>query len=171
MSLYTVGEIVLWMILAALLGFGLGWLVRALVRPGAREGDDRGALPTRPAEDDRTRVEEYDTGESGTGAAPIDASSFAQPSAPDPVSEVARRTAGGLTPPRDDLVRIHGVGPKIAALLVAKGITSFRQVARMTPADVEILNDALPVFPGRIARDDWIGSARELHRQVYGVEP
>jgi predicted flap endonuclease-1-like 5' DNA nuclease len=170
MSLYTVGEIVLWMILAALLGFGLGWLVRGLVRPGVGEPESGVPVP-RPGAGERTRIEEFDTGESGTGAEPIAASPFAQPGASDPVSEVARRTAGGLTPPHDDLVRIHGVGPKIAALLFSGGITSFRQVARMTPVDIEILNDALPVFPGRIDRDDWIGSARELHRQVYGVEP
>jgi predicted flap endonuclease-1-like 5' DNA nuclease len=170
MSLYTVGEIVLWMILAALLGFGLGWLLRGLLRPRAREGEQAVAEP-QPGGAERTRVEEFDTGESGTGAAPIDASYFAQPSPSDRVSEIARRTAGGLTPPHDDLVRIHGVGPKIASLLISMGITSFRQVARMAPGDVEVVNEVLGVFPGRIERDDWIDSARELHREVYGVEP
>jgi predicted flap endonuclease-1-like 5' DNA nuclease len=51
------------------------------------------------------------------------------------------------------------------------GITSFRQVARFTPEDVAIVNEALDVFPGRIERDDWMASARELHREVYGIEP
>ena len=50
-------------------------------------------------------------------------------------------------------------------------VTSFRQVARLTPDDVAVVNQALEVFPGRIERDDWIGSARQLHREVYGVEP
>ena len=50
-------------------------------------------------------------------------------------------------------------------------ITSFRQVARFTPEDVAVVNDALEVFPGRIERDDWMSSARELHREVYGTEP
>ena len=34
-----------------------------------------------------------------------------------------------------------------------------------------MVNDALEVFPGRIERDDWMSSARELHREVYGTEP
>ena len=170
MSLFTVGEIVVWMILAALLGFGLGWLLRGLLRP--REGVTADPAPT-PVQvaPERTRVEEIDTGESGTVAAPIDASYFAPVTAGDRVSEIASRTAGGLTPPHDDLIRIHGVGPKIAKLLMSHGITSFRQVARLSPEDVEVVNEALDVFPGRILRDDWIGSARELHRKVYGVEP
>lgn len=170
MSWYTVGEIVLWMIVAALLGFGLGWLLRGLLRP--RTPGRTGTAPAAaPATAGRTRVEEIDTGESGTGAAPIDASYFAAASARERLAEVATRTAGGLTPPHDDLVRIHGVGPKIARLLVSMGITSFRQVARLGPEDVAIVDEALGGFPGRIDRDDWIGSARELHREVYGVEP
>lgn len=170
MSLYTVGEIVLWMILAAVLGFALGWLVRGLLRPRSEERIVEIA-PPEPVGQAPTRVEEFDTGESGTGAAPIDASYFAPMSARDRVAEIATRTAGGLTPPHDDLVRIHGIGPKIAALLISMGITSFRQVARFGPEDVVAVNDALELFPGRIERDDWIGSARELHREVYGSDP
>ena len=77
----------------------------------------------------------------------------------------------GLIEISDDLVRIHGVGPKIARLLVSMDITSFRQVARFTAEDVSVVNDALEVFPGRIERDDWMSSARELHTEVYGTEP
>jgi predicted flap endonuclease-1-like 5' DNA nuclease len=170
MSFYTVGEIVVWMILAALIGFALGWLLRGMLRPRSARTADTAPTPVQTAEQG-TRVEEVDTGGSGTHPAPIDADFFAAASAKERVAEVASRTAGGLTPPHDDLVRIHGVGPKIAKLLVSMGITSFRQVARLTPDEVEIVNEALEVFPGRIDRDDWIGSARELHRQVYGVEP
>jgi predicted flap endonuclease-1-like 5' DNA nuclease len=86
-----------------------------------------------------TRVSEVDTGGSGaTRRVVTDETRFAPPSARDRVAEVASRTAGGLTPPRDDLVRIHGVGPKIAELLVSRGITSFRQVARLRPEDIEV---------------------------------
>ena len=117
-----------------------------------------------------------DTGEghTRTGSAPVE-SRFAPPSdaveARSRVAEIASRTAGDGDIPRDDLVRIHGVGPKIARLLVSMDITSFRQVARFTADDVAVVNDALEVFPGRIERDDWMSSARELHREVYGTEP
>ena len=41
MSWYTAGEILIWLILAAVLGFALGWLVRWLTsRRGSTLGDD-----------------------------------------------------------------------------------------------------------------------------------
>jgi predicted flap endonuclease-1-like 5' DNA nuclease len=168
MSWYTAGEIVVWLIIAAILGGVLGWLLRGILRP------PRGKAAPTPViiadETPGTTVAEIDTGASGTFAEPV-TSPFAPATAKDRVAEVATRTAGGLTPPHDDLVRIHGVGPKIARMLNSVGITSFRQVARFTPDDVATVNEALEVFPGRIERDDWMSSARELHREVYGVEP
>jgi predicted flap endonuclease-1-like 5' DNA nuclease len=171
MSWYTAGEIVVWLLLAAVLGVVLGWLLRGVLRRPLPRAQ-RDPRPVAIREPGGTRVEEIDTGASGTGAIPIVADSpFAPHSARDLMPEIAVRTAGGLTPPHDDLVRIHGVGPKIAALLTSMGITSFRQVARFTPQDVATVNEALDVFPGRIERDDWISSARELHREVYGSDP
>lgn len=172
MSFYTVGEIGVWLLITAALGLVLGWLLRGILRPPRGERP----LPTPPERAPTgTRVMEIDTGEghTRTGSAPVE-SRFAPQDPADArarVAEIASRTAGGGDIPRDDLVRIHGVGPKIAKLLVSMGITSFRQVARFTPEDVAVVNDALEVFPGRIERDDWMSSARELHRDGYGTEP
>jgi predicted flap endonuclease-1-like 5' DNA nuclease len=169
MSWYTAGEIVVWLLIAAVLGGVLGWLLRGILRPPR---DRTGPTPVVIEDEVRTRVDEIDTGVSGTQARPVtDDSVFAPDTAKERVAEIARRTAGGLTPPHDDLVRIHGVGPKIAKLLNSMEITSFRQVARFTPEDVAVVNDALEVFPGRIERDDWMASARGLHREVYGSDP
>jgi predicted flap endonuclease-1-like 5' DNA nuclease len=176
MSWYTAGEIVVWLLAAAILGGVLGWLLRGVLLPPQR-GSRRAARRTPVVIEDEavpagTRVSDVDTGASGaTRELVTDDSRFAPETAQDRVADVARRAAGGLTSPHDDLVRIHGVGPKIADMLESMGITSFRQVARFTPEDVEVLNDALGVFPGRIERDDWMSSARELHREVYGSEP
>jgi len=171
MSWYTAGEIVVWLLLAAALGVVLGWLVRGVLRPPRFPSQPEAPAP-KVDEPARTRVEEIDTGASGTGAIAVIADSpFAPHSARDLMPEIAVRSAGGLTPPHDDLVRIHGVGPKIAGMLTSMGITSFRQVARLTPDDIAIVNEALDIFPGRIERDDWISSARELHREVYGTDP
>jgi predicted flap endonuclease-1-like 5' DNA nuclease len=172
MSWYTAGEIVVWLLLAAILGGVLGWLLRGVLRPPRRRVRRSPVVIRDESDVVGTRVSEVDTGGSGaTRRVVTDETRFAPPSARDRVAEVASRTAGGLTPPRDDLVRIHGVGPKIAELLVSAGITSFRQVARLRPEDIEVLDDALGGFSGRIDRDDWMSSARELHREVYGSEP
>jgi predicted flap endonuclease-1-like 5' DNA nuclease len=172
MSWYTAGEIVVWLLIAAVLGGVLGWLLRGILRPGRMTEQPTPVVIADEAGVARTTVEEIDTGVSGTVVVPVtDDTRFAPATARERVAEIATRTAGGLTPPHDDLVRIHGVGPKIARLLESMEITSFRQVARLSPDDVAILNEALEVFPGRIQRDDWIGSARELHREVYGSDP
>lgn len=176
MSWYTFGEIVVWLLISAVLGFVLGWLLRGILRPPRRTDQAPEAAPRPRRTPPGTRVLDFDTGEgqTRTGSVPVE-SRFAPPQdaaeARSRVSEIANRTAGAGDVPHDDLVRIHGVGPKTATLLESMGITSYRQVARFTPTDVAIVNDALEVFPGRIERDDWMSSARELHREVYGTEP
>lgn len=88
-------------------------------------------------------------------------------SAVDRMAELAARTAGGKPPAKDNLKKIHGVGPKIEKLLNQLGITSFLQVANFTPDDIETVTEALDAFPGRIERDNWVGSADELYREKY----
>lgn len=87
----------------------------------------------------------------------------------EPLADVVRRTAG--TGPRhdDDLKAIRGIGPKLERLLKDLGITSFEQIARLEPDDLAVVADALGSFPGRIERDDWVGSATRLHAETYGT--
>jgi predicted flap endonuclease-1-like 5' DNA nuclease len=50
------------------------------------------------------------------------------------------------------------------------GIVSFQQVAEFTKADIATVSEALETFPDRIERDDWMGSARKLQREVHGSQ-
>lgn len=61
----------------------------------------------------------------------------------------------------DDLKRIRGIGPAIERKLNAQGISTYRQIAGMSDADVEAL-DALLDFRGRIDRDGWVKQAEQL---------
>jgi large subunit ribosomal protein L21 len=61
----------------------------------------------------------------------------------------------------DDLTLIGGVGEKIGEKLNGLGIYHFWQVAAMTDADIEKVEDGLG-FKGRVAREDWIEQAKEL---------
>ena len=83
------------------------------------------------------------------------------------VTEIAARTRGE-DDDRDDLTRIHGVGPKLAGLLNSMGISSFLQVSQFSREDIESVTAALQAFPGRIERDDWVGSATELYATTHG---
>lgn len=62
----------------------------------------------------------------------------------------------------DDLTRIKGLGPKIAAALNAQGVTTFAQIAAWTDADIERVDALLGRFAGRIGRDSWVEQARLL---------
>lgn len=62
----------------------------------------------------------------------------------------------------DDLTRLKGVGPKLAARLNELGITRLAQLAALDPASAQALDAQLGNFQGRMTRDRWIEQARFL---------
>ncbi|WBY07411.1 helix-hairpin-helix domain-containing protein [Sphingomonas sp. 7/4-4] len=64
----------------------------------------------------------------------------------------------------DDFTRMKGVGPKLAERLNALGVTSFAQIAALTPEQAAALDAELGTFQGRIHRDRWIEQAGFLAR-------
>lgn len=64
--------------------------------------------------------------------------------------------------PHDDLTRIKGVGPKLAALLHSLGVTGFDDIAQWDDAAIDRIDAQLGTFSGRIRRDNWIEQARLL---------
>lgn len=91
--------------------------------------------------------------------APLPAASTVEPSAPAPTPAPAPlpTSASG-----DDLTRIKGLGPKIAALLAELGVTRFDQIAAWSPQDIERIDAQLGRFAGRITRDQWVEQAELL---------
>ena len=87
---------------------------------------------------------------------------------------LAPRTRDPLVPPSgpaDDLAMLKGVGPKLASLLNTHGIVRFDQIASLSPAQVDDLDDQLGVFRGRIARDHVVDQADYLARgDIDGFE-
>ena len=79
--------------------------------------------------------------------------------------------------PADDLKLINGVGPVLEQTLNAIGITTWRQVAALTPEQIEAV-EAEAGFKGRIARNNWLQQADVLarcgveeYRRVFGKDP
>ena len=64
----------------------------------------------------------------------------------------------------DDLTRLKGVGPKLAGILAARGLIRFDQIARLTGEEVELLDEQLGAFRGRIQRDRIVEQAQYLAR-------
>lgn len=71
----------------------------------------------------------------------------------------------------DDLELLKGVGPKLAAMLAAHGLTRFDQIAKLTAPELERLDADLGVFRGRLQRDRVVEQADYLARgDVDGFE-
>ena len=113
-----------------------------------------GAAVSASVEDaQETRAEEVvDTPSSTETPAP------AQPQAPVPAPATASLNADG----KDDLTRLKGVGPKLAATLEGLGITSLETIANWDDAEIDRVDSKLGRFQGRIRRDDWVTQARLL---------
>ena len=61
----------------------------------------------------------------------------------------------------DDLTQLTGIGPKLAAALAARGISTFAQLADWTEEQAQAFDSELSL-KGRVARDAWIAQARRL---------
>lgn len=67
-------------------------------------------------------------------------------------------------PPGDDLERLKGVGPKLATMLRAHGISRFEQIAKLSASEVDRLDAELGAFRGRLRRDLLVEQADYLAR-------
>ncbi len=79
--------------------------------------------------------------------------------------------------PADDLKLILGVGTVLEQTLNAIGITTYRQVAVLTPEQIDAV-EAEAGFKGRITRNNWLQQAEVLarggveeYRKVFGKDP
>ena len=89
------------------------------------------------------------------------------------VQALLRSKAKGASAPvaeKDDLKEISGIGPAIETKLKVDGIVSFRQIAQLSPAEVERIETEVINSTGRIQRENWIAQARELHLRKYGEQ-
>jgi predicted flap endonuclease-1-like 5' DNA nuclease len=69
---------------------------------------------------------------------------------------------------KDDLKKIHGIGPVIERVLNRMGLVTFRQIAGWDRTDIERMADKLNTFPDRIVRDNWVEGAKKQHFLKYG---
>lgn len=70
----------------------------------------------------------------------------------------------GASGPPDDLIKLKGVGPKLAEILNERGIRRFDQIAKLSPGQVEALDESLGAFRGRFTRDRIVEQAEYLAR-------
>ena len=63
--------------------------------------------------------------------------------------------------PKDDLSKIHGIGPVFARTLNKMGLHTFVQIARWKTEDIAKVAKKLYTAPERIKRDKWIDEAKK----------
>ena len=73
----------------------------------------------------------------------------------------AGQIGGGKSAQVDDLKRVRGVGVLIEKKLNSMGVTSYRQIANWSGADIDRVSQVLD-FRGRIERENWVEQARIL---------
>ena len=77
----------------------------------------------------------------------------------------------GASGPPDDLIKLKGVGPKLVEILNQRGIRRFDQIAKLSPGQVEALDESLGAFRGRFTRDRIVEQADYLARgDIDGYE-
>jgi len=69
---------------------------------------------------------------------------------------------------KDDLSKIHGIGPVFAKTLNKMGLHTYIQIARWKPEDINKVAKKLYTAPERIKRDRWIEEAKKEHFRKYG---
>jgi len=78
-----------------------------------------------------------------------------------PKAEAPAAAANKNARGEDDLSLLSGVGPVLEKKLREAGITTFRQIAELTPEAAKELDEKLKLR-GRIEREEWIEQAKEL---------
>ena len=71
---------------------------------------------------------------------------------------------------KDDLSKIHGIGPAFARSLNKMGLYTFVQIARWKPEDIDAIAKKLYTAPDRIKRGKWIDEAKKEHYRKYGEQ-
>ncbi|NNE62082.1 MAG: hypothetical protein HKN35_14400, partial [Woeseia sp.] len=88
-----------------------------------------------------------------------------RPAAPKAKREAPRILSAALYGKKDNLKLISGVGPKLERLLNKNGVYYFWQVAKWNKRDINVIDERMDTFKGRIERDDWVSQAKDLRRQ------
>ena len=123
----------------------------------ATHNGPRGAQPAAPAKANGVKAPVKKT--APAAAKPARAAKKAATPKASPAPKTSPATPVETAP--DDLTRLSGVGPKIAERLAERGIVSFAQVASLSGADIETLEEALKM-KGRFAREGWVDQAKAL---------
>jgi predicted flap endonuclease-1-like 5' DNA nuclease len=177
---FLISEMVVLILLAALLGLFVGWLIwgrrkvvldtseadrlrRELDACKAKHADKDARIAALEADVSSAQVQSAETVQAEE-VQPTDAIDYdgygvieGENEGVKPATLDAAR--GGVA---DDLKQIKGIGPKMEKMCNALGFFHFDQIAAWTPDEEAWVNANLEGFKGRVSRDEWIAQAKLL---------
>lgn len=181
---FLISEMVVLILLAALLGVFVGWLIwgrRNAVTADTSQADrlrrDLDACRAKHAEKDARIASleaEGDTllnlapepvlapvgvQELSAGAVDYDGDGKIEGSDEGSKPDTLSAARDGMA---DDLKQIKGIGPKLEKLCNALGFYHFDQIAGWSPQEEAWVDANLEGFKGRVSRDTWIAQAKVL---------
>jgi predicted flap endonuclease-1-like 5' DNA nuclease len=188
---FLIGEMIVLIIIAALLGLLVGWIIW-----GRRGGGDDEALETcrkeRAARDARIKALEDELAAAQAIAREARADADMAHEVAETAREAARKSEAGaeidaaadydgdgvvegtdegikpatLVAARDggadDLKLIKGIGPKLEKLCNSLGFYHFDQIAAWSADEIAWVDANLEGFKGRVSRDNWVAQAKVL---------
>lgn len=140
-----------WMLIALVIAVAIGWFVLLVNRKTSVKSDKRDVLDEGAERARRNQALIDAAPRTGNPATSTPAP------APSPAPSPASAPTGG-----DDLTRIKGLGPKIAAILGELGVTRYADIAEWDDAEIDRIDALLGKFQGRIRRDSWVEQAKLL---------
>ena len=177
---FLIREMVVLILLAALLGLFVGWLIwgrrkvvldtseadrlrRELDACKAKHADKDARIAALEADVSSAQVQSAETVQAEE-VQPTDAIDYDGDGVIEGENEGVKPATldaarGGVA---DDLKQIKGIGPKMEKMCNALGFFHFDQIAAWTPDEEAWVNANLEGFKGRVSRDEWIAQAKLL---------
>jgi predicted flap endonuclease-1-like 5' DNA nuclease len=177
---FLISEMVVLILLAALLGLFVGWLIwgrrkvvvdtseadrlrRELDACKAKHADKDARIAAFEADVSSAQVQSAETVQA-EDVQPTDAIDYDGDGVIEGENEGVKPATldaarGGVA---DDLKQIKGIGPKMEKMCNALGFFHFDQIAAWTPDEEAWVNANLEGFKGRVSRDEWIAQAKLL---------
>ncbi len=150
--LSIIAQMICCLIVAAVLGFIIGWLLRGAPKEG--KSTAAAGIPGAELEGKERRIRELEEKNRQLLAD----------------LEACQKAGAKFKPDKDDLKKIKGIGPYLEKKLNSLGIYSYLQIASLTEGEAREIEKQLEHFSDRIHRDEWIAQAKKLHKEKYGED-
>ncbi len=147
--LYLLGKILIWLLLAAVLGFTIGWYLSKFFM---------NKKTTNIPMNDSKNMDYHSTLQDENEKLKSELDRCLETA-----KNLQKRLNSSAAMEKDNLQHIRGIGKILELRLNQLGIYSFRQISNWDNTDIQKISKDIGPFRDRIVRDKWIVQAKELN--------